>query len=254
MNPSVPGTAGVLASNKFRAARTNLLIVVALTVLNIIFLYADSYTVMLFSATLPYLFVLGSMLLDFPLMLVGAILILLLYFMCWLLSSKHPVWMIVAAVMFTLDTAVLLVLGIDFGDRSSVMDLLIHAMILYYLISGVIYGFKLRKTPDPVSPEPSQMPGTENTTPIRIAETDVKHRLLLETELPGMHICYRRVKPVDQLIINGYIYAELPVKFIETAHELTAVYQGTPIAVGYDGRNSFIAVNGQVIRLKRRLF
>ncbi len=53
--------------------------------------------------------------------------------------------------MFVLDTLYMVFIygvGID-----SLMDILLHAWVLYYLISGVVYGLKLKKLPED-EPEP----------------------------------------------------------------------------------------------------
>lgn len=234
----------------FRTARTGLLLIAACTVLNIILLYCDSTVYLLFSASVPYYVALIAYLLNSPLLLIGAGVILLLYFLCWLFSNKHPGWLIAATVLFALDTLLFFVLGIDVGERRSIMELMFHILVLFYLMIGTISGFQMRKASELATDEPA----FSNTVPLRVAETDVKHRVLLEAEAPGMVICYRRVKLVNQLLINGYVYAEMPPKWLEFAHELTAVYQDVPVAAGFDGTYSYIAVNGQVISRKKRVF
>jgi hypothetical protein len=43
---------------------------------------------------------------------------------------------------------------------------------------------------------------------LRIAEETKKQKILLETEINGYTICYRRIKFVNELVINGKVYDE----------------------------------------------
>ena len=244
----------VAANAKYLSARTNLLLVVVLTVLNMAFLFNGSATMMLFSASVPYFLTVLAIGHDSSFYLICAVLITLFYFLCWLFSRKHPTWLIVATALFSLDTMIMIVLVITGDNFSDIIDFAIHGFVLYCLICGVIYGFKQQKTLEDTLMDLPLNEGSQTTAPLRMAETDIKHRVFLETEIKGIHICYRRVKSVDQLVINGYIYAEFKPKFIETGHELAAFYQGAHIAVGCDGQNSFLSVNGTVILQKRRLY
>ena len=70
------------------------------------------------------------------------------YFVCWLLSKKHYAWMIVALVLFSMDTLAMVALYVLVGDFSGILDVLIHAWVMFYLITGVINGYKLKKQPD----------------------------------------------------------------------------------------------------------
>ena len=92
-----------------------------------------------------------------------AIAILAVYFLCFMLSKKFKTgWMITAAVMFVLDTLYMLFIygvGVD-----SVMDILLHVWVLYYLISGVVYGLKLKKLPED-EPAPVDGEGVEIEIP-----------------------------------------------------------------------------------------
>lgn len=80
-----------------------------------------------------------------------ALIIVAMYFICWLLSKKHYGWMIAALVLFSLDTAFLLfdfVLGLAFGDEEVlylIIDVVFHALILINIIKGVILGKAARK-------------------------------------------------------------------------------------------------------------
>lgn len=93
-----------------------------------------------------------------------------------------------------------------------------------------------------------------HSTPLRRVEEDEKHRVLLEHEVFGHHICYRRVKRTNELVIDQYVYDEVTM-LMETAHELRAVIDGCTIEVGFDGvAHSFVRVNGEKVASKLRLF
>ena len=56
------------------------------------------------------------------------------YIVCYVLSKKHRVWIVVALVLFSIDTLFMLwvlTLGFDF---SIFIEILFHSWIMYYLI------------------------------------------------------------------------------------------------------------------------
>lgn len=94
-----------------------------------------------------------------------ALIITTFYLVCWLLSKKHPVWMIVLTVAYVLDT-VLVALDLPAylaeGDViTAVFLLLYHAWVLYYLFSAMIAGNKLKKLPAPIEGEAVEIPVVE---------------------------------------------------------------------------------------------
>ena len=80
-----------------------------------------------------------------------------------------------------------------------------------------------------------------------------KVRVLLEETYGTYHICYRRVKRLNQLVINNYIYDEVEY-LAEPPHSLSAVMNGTRIEVGYDGVKSYISIDGKRIKEKIRWY
>ena len=75
-------------------------------------------------------------------------LMLSVYFVCWMLSKKHPAALIVATVLFATDCVVLL-LGFE---TAMIMDILFHAWAMYYLINAIISHKKLKNLPQYVAP------------------------------------------------------------------------------------------------------
>lgn len=147
---------------KYNSSRMNLLLMVILTVVNIVLFFTGAETMMLFSATIPYYAVAFGY--YFPpsglatgLFVLAGILVLA-YFLCWLLSKKNYVWMIVALVLFVVDTVALAALYIWTKDFSGILDALIHIWVLYYLIVGVSSGAKMRNLPEEVEEAPAEEP------------------------------------------------------------------------------------------------
>ncbi len=147
---------------KYNNCRANLLVVVLFTIINLFTLtFGNSY--FLFSATLPALFpaVMSELAADTEylasmgilpeeasvLVIVGLVIGLILtvpYLLCWIFSKKRVGWMVAALVFFSIDSLLLL---LSF-DVSMIADILIHAWVMFYLITGVKHGFKLKTLPE----------------------------------------------------------------------------------------------------------
>lgn len=267
-NPNAARSARELAEQKYSTARHNLLLVIILTVVNVVLLLVNSNTMLLFSATVPYLSVVfgvefaaefGSSAL-YPFIAV-AVIDLGIYVAAWILSKKRYGWMILALVMFIFDTLIMLGMYALVANLSdAIMDVLVHIWVLYYLIIGVKFGKQLKDMPGKKEPEaPAVDPdfGEEaykpDSTILRAADMTVKHRVFLEAEANGQKIVYRRVKNVNELVINGFVYAEIAM-VVETPHELTAHINGHDYAVGInDASRMYIVADGEVLAKKLRL-
>ena len=174
-----------LYQSKFNSARYNLLLVVAMTAINVILLMLGGSSYFLFSATVPYSLAIDGMYMtgrmpeewyaDWPasvpfldsgymtVMMVIAFAIILVYLACFFFSKNFKTgWMIAATVVFVLDTLYMVfIYGVG---ADSVMDILLHAWVLYYLISGSVYGIKLKKLPED-EPEPVEGEAVEIEVP-----------------------------------------------------------------------------------------
>lgn len=276
-NPSVPSSPRAIAEQKYSTARANLLLMSILTVINTVLLLAGSSYMLLFSATVPYLSVAFGLAFDGGLLyafIAVAVINIALYLASWQLSKKNYGWMILALVLFILDTIIMGGMYLLVEEASGILDVLIHAWVLYYLIIGVKYGKKLKNMPeDEPEPEINAYPedgasnfgidsiddvseaGFETDSPIiRTADTTVKHRVFLEADANGHHIVYRRVKRVNELVIDGFVYAELKM-LVEPAHGLTAQLNGHNYIAVYDGTaHTYIYVDGEVVAKKIRIF
>ena len=166
--------------NKYQSARSNIMLVIVFTLLNIILLVTNSNTYFLFSAAIPYLVAdLGMYLCgkypeeyylgEFAEMeflgdgflvatLVVAAVILVLYLLSWIFSKKLRVgWMIFALVFFAADTAGMLLLSDISSDM--IVDILFHGWVIVSLVSGIVSYFKLKKLP-----EDEQLPPVEESS------------------------------------------------------------------------------------------
>ena len=124
-------------------------------------------------------------------------------------------------------------------------------------VNGIVAYFKLKKLPeeDPTNQENgefSEESDPQNTPVLRMADLDAKCKVLLETEKDGFAITYRRVKKVNELVINNIVYDEYEA-IIESPHTLCAVVSNRTIEAGYDGARSYIKVDGKIIAKKLRL-
>ena len=274
---------------KYWTSRMNLLIVVIFTIINIVLLVTNADSYFLFSAFIPYFIVTIGMIMcgRFPadfytdglediefldssffiVMLVIAIAIVLLYLLAWIMSSKNRVgWLTFALVFFGIDTVGMLLIGSI--ALESIIDILFHGWVIYYLISGIIANNNLKKLPieeatklsdDDISEDTSEdgednfvASETSDYIPLRTANRDVKHRVLAEARVSDYNICYRRVKSTNELVINGNVYDELNGVF-ESPHTLEARIDGHCITASYTGSHSVIEFDGEVVAQKLRL-
>lgn len=163
-----------ILENKYLNARGNILLVVALTVINIILLVTNSNTYFLFSAYIPYALVdIGMSFCGmypaeyyvdffdeieflpkefFAVMLSIAIVILLLYFLCWIFSKKFKIgWLIAALVFFGIDTLAMFMINGFVID--AVIDYVIHVWVIFSFANGLVAYSKLKKLPDETDQE-----------------------------------------------------------------------------------------------------
>ena len=249
---------------KYNSARADLMVMLVFTLVNIILLVFDADVMMLFSATVPYYALVFAMYVSESL-LVPAVIIMLAslvaYALCWAFSEKHYGWMIAALVMFIIDTVCLVLLYWFLEDVSGILDFVIHAVLLYYFFMGAKSGRELSKLPKEEMLENSESEfslentydtSMKNSSKLRIADPNVKARILLEAEAIGRHIEYRRVKHTNELVIDGNVYDEYEKK-MEQPHELGAVIDGHTIIAGLNSNNySYILVDGEEVARKMR--
>ena len=263
-----------IAERRYNTARYSIFLVALCSLLNVFFLVTQSGTYFLFSATIPYFVVdmgmfftgmyppdayvdtgmtqfLDKSVLWFAVSV--AILIIAFYVLCWLLSSKgRKNWLITALVCFSIDTLVMLYLyGVQ---MAMLLDLVFHVWVIVDLAIGLNAALKLEK----IAAEEKNQPAAEvqeefereDSVPLRDADMGVKARVLLKTSALGREVIYRRVKRVNELVIDGKVYADIEM-LAEPAHSLCARIDGHDIVVGFDGiSKSFATLDGQMIASK----
>ena len=132
----------------FNGARSNLLLIVIFSTVNILLTLFSADLYFLFSASVPFYLVLIGLATEITdlvvIFSVVAFVIVGLYLLCWLLSKKHRGWLAVAMALFVLDTLMLFVL---FGSNweTMILDIIMHAIVLYSLIDGTVAMVKLNK-------------------------------------------------------------------------------------------------------------
>lgn len=256
---------------RYRNARMNLLLVVIFTVVNILLLAAGRDTFFLFSAYVPYMLTIWGMLycglfpaaygteyaalqiLNKPYFAVFAAVVLMIlaaYVLCWLFSKNKIGWLIAALALFSVDTVLMLVFAGVKADN--LVDIVFHAWVIVSLSMGVRAYYKLQSLP------PEETPVLEEAeTPtggiLRVADPAAKARVLLQAEAFGHSIVYRRIKGVNELVIDGNVYDEIEA-LIEYAHTLKAQVDGHLFEAEFDGKaHSYIKVDGQTVAKKLRL-
>ncbi len=122
--------------------------------------------------------------------------------------------------------------------------------LIVYVIGASHY--KRKETARHGKKAKSRMEGQSDSA-IRRADYSVKSRILLEATVGEYKICYRRVKRVNELVINGTVYDEYK-GLIEFEHNLSAVVREHKIEAGYDAESySYILFDGERIGEKRRI-
>ena len=264
----------------------NLLLVVAFTAINLILLITNANSYFLFSAFVPYFIAgLGMMLCGrfpeeyyegmeeltffdnsvFAVLLIIAFALTLLYLLAWFMSSKNRSgWLVFALVFFAIDTVGMIFIdGISF---EAILDIAFHGWVIYYLVIGINAAKKLKELPpeEELTPEAAAenseatitaegTEGPQNSTPLREADKEAKHRVLAEAYVLNKYdVCYRRVKQTNELVINGKVYDQLQAA-IEYPHMLVATVDGHRISAGYTGTHSVIIVDGETVTKKIRL-
>lgn len=143
---------------KFAKSRSNLLLVVALSTVNVILMLINSGIYFLFSAAFPIFSIeLGQIISEesgnsayYTIGIAVAFLAIAFYGTCYLLSKRYKAFILVALVGFVIDTILLLWLSILEIDISMIIDMIIHAWVIYYLAIGVRawLGFRKATTDD----------------------------------------------------------------------------------------------------------
>ena len=195
---------------KYRNSRSNLLLIIGFTVINIILLVTKSNSYFLFSAYIPYVLVDLGMLLcgKYPAeyygeafssaeffgpgvfwgLLAAALVIVALYFISWIFSKNGKVgWLIFALVFFSLDTVGMLLLSEIKTDM--LIDIAFHVWVIISLASGIKAASGLKKLPIEEVEIPEEATQVETETEAQAepefeteVETETEHGAQIEAE------------------------------------------------------------------------
>jgi len=129
----------------FSKSRSNLLLVIALTIANILFIATDASFTMLFSASLPEIIMIffggDTTAIIFSSGIIGV------YILFWALSKTYRGAIIGALVFYGIDILIfswLLLSFIDNWNFGYIVEILFRLWVLYYLVIGTIAWKKLR--------------------------------------------------------------------------------------------------------------
>lgn len=235
-----------------KAAKSTIIFVAVLTVFNTILITVNSNTIFAFSVYIPQFitFAFSELAIEegtksfFYIGVALSLFISLVYVAIWLGAKKKDSLIILALVLFSVDTAFLLYDAVIYREAYFIIDLLFHGWIIFELSMGVYSYFKLKKLPveddfmqqnsyyaDYYNSYPhnefTHMPGDTyertDSTPIRISEN--KGRKIMAVEYNGMNVEVRRSMGLTELIVNGKVYAEQK-GIIETEYTLSARVSG----------------------------
>lgn len=163
-----------MLTKRYAAARYVLLLVVAFTTINLLLWISQTFAVYIPSAYLPFflldigmffggryaavdsaLYKKGYGLLGegfFFAMLLLVVLLVAFYFLCFLLSDKRPAFLFAGLIFFAADTVfMLLSLLVGMEELSTtpelaalLMDYLLHALALFWMVSGILAHRRLQ--------------------------------------------------------------------------------------------------------------
>ncbi len=152
---------------RYNGARSNILLVIAFTLVNSVLLFTGSDSYFLFSAAIPYYMTLFGLLYtgrmpaewyegvefqpdpDAVLYIYVAIAVAIVgvYALMWFLSKKHGYgWLVAALLMFVADTFAMFYFTGFTADM--ILDFVFHIWVLVSLTSGIIAAINLKKLPE----------------------------------------------------------------------------------------------------------
>ncbi len=151
------------AERKYAIARSSLIWILLLSVVNVVAVLMNSEYYFLFSAYVPYLVAalgvgFGAEFGTIVTVVMGAISLALLlpYLLSWIFSKKKYGWLVASLIWFVLDTVCMLLFLLLFGDFTSIIDIAFHAWIICEAVIGIKAGIALKTLPEE-EPEPADM-------------------------------------------------------------------------------------------------
>ena len=260
------------AGAAYKAARGNLLAMLILTAVNTLLALTGSDRYYLFTDFAAYIWtVFARGFYDFTgeakwlvLGAAGAVLVMAVYFLCWLLSKKRRGWLTAALVLFSVDTAALVAGLVTAFEASSILDVVFHGLLLWYLAMGVRRGREAMEEPEGQRETPEPLPqntefydasmGERPNSPSLGQPAEGKHRTLLTAAYGSHEIEVRRSYGLTELIVDGRVYGRQE-GVVETGYTIRARVSGHDVETEFTPTGKqLLRVDGQVIARKQRLF
>ena len=250
------------AAKKFETSRKQLLLVVLFSAINVLLVLFRINLSFLFSASFPlFIAQFGQMLSQetgglLPLLIAAmfSFSIVFLYWLCYVLAKKYRVFILVALILFSIDT-LFLIWSLTFGlGLSIILDVAFHAWVMYYLIIGTKAWSDLKKLPfdEPVEETNREIPLTQ-TPPLRHEST--KGKVIFSQIYENLNIVVKRTYGTTELIVNGIVFAEKK-GLVEINYTLDAYVENTYIKVTLEtvgnAGNMELYVNGILLAKKTR--
>lgn len=234
--------------SKYNSTRNIILVTVAFSVLNLVLLLLNLDITFLFGASLPFYGAYIAIVYADIIWGIIALVSLIALVGCWFLCKDRILGLILAIGYFLIDILFLLWL-VDFDIAIIAGELIFHVIIIGYLVYAIILFPKQKGAETEFLVEAEEK---INRTPIAPAE-EVKARIFLEDDILGKHVIYRRVKPFNQLVIDGNVYDEYKA-VVEFPHELKAEIDNHIYSAGIDKTSMmYLAIDGERVKIKRRL-
>jgi hypothetical protein len=132
---------------QFSRARGNLLLVIVFSAVNLILVAMESSLYFPFSAVMPiflYAVLIQIFFVETLTALVFGFLCIGTYYICWALSKKLRVFILIALIFFVADTLLYGYIFLDDVDTGFFIQAAFRVWVLFYLVTGTIAWFKLR--------------------------------------------------------------------------------------------------------------
>ena len=169
-----------------------------------------------------------------------------------------------ALVLFSVDTAALVAGLVTAFEASSILDVVFHGLLLWYLAMGVRRGREAMEEPEGQRETPEPLPqntefydasmGERPNSPSMGQPAEGKHRTLLTAAYGSHEIEVRRSYGLTELIVDGRVYGRQE-GVVETGYTIRARVSGHDVETEFTPTGKqLLRVDGQVIARKQRLF
>ena len=173
-------------------------------------------------------------------------------------------WLTAALVLVSVDTAALVAGLVTAFEASSILDVVFHGLLLWYLAMGVRRGREAMEEPEGQRETPEPLPqntefydasmGDRPNSPSLGQPAEGKHRTLLTAAYGSQEIEVRRSYGLTALSVDGRVYGRQE-GVVETGYTIRARVSGHDVETEFTPTGKqLLRVDGQVIARKQRLF